>query len=237
MVDDDRELFQILQQYLVLEGFEVTGVHEGQGGVTAALSGDYAMVLLDVMLPNLNGFEVLRQIRGAASPHARVPVLMLTARGDAVDRIVGLEVGADDYLPKPFNERELVARMRAILRRSPNESSAASTDSSVPPANEHRLQVGDVMLDGGERRVWRDDTEIELTAVEFDLLAMLLKEAGHVVARRDIARQVLDRPLSPFDRSIDTHMSNLRRKLGAHKDDSERVKTVRGVGYIYTHSR
>ncbi len=122
MVDDDRELFQILQQYLTLEGFELSGVHEGQGGVAAALSGDYQLVLLDVMLPNLNGFEVLRQIRGTASPHARVPVLMLTARGDAVDRIVGLEVGADDYLPKPFNERELVARMRAILRRAHHEN-------------------------------------------------------------------------------------------------------------------
>ena len=235
MVDDDRELFQILQQYLALEGFDLTGVHEGQGGVHAALTGDYALVLLDVMLPNLNGFEVLRQIRSAASPRARVPVLMLTARGDAVDRIVGLEVGADDYLPKPFNERELVARMRAILRRSPvGENVAAPT---TAPAEDNRLRVDDVCLDNDERRVWCEESEIELTAVEFDLLAMLMNAAGHVVARRDIARQVLDRPLSPFDRSIDTHMSNLRRKLGAHQTSGERIKTVRGVGYIYTRSR
>lgn len=157
------------------------------------------------MLPGFNGFEVLRRVRAATAPAGRVPVLMLTARGDALDRIVGLEVGADDYLPKPFNERELVARIRAILRR------AGAT--AAPPAeivDSQRLRVGDVELEVGERRVRRGGREVELTGVEFDLLALLLRHAGKVVLRPEVSRQVLDRQLLPFDRSIDTHMSNLR---------------------------
>lgn len=222
IIDDDRELCEILQQYLAIENFEVSGVHEGTSGVEAALSGEYAIVLLDVMLPGLNGFEVLRRVRAAPSPAGRVPVLMLTARGDAMDRIVGLEVGADDYLPKPFNERKLVARIRAILRRAATPS-APPAEASTSPG----LRVGDVELEVGERRVRRGEQEV-------DLLALLLRHAGRVVPRHEVSRQVLDRQLLPFDRSIDTHMSNLRRKLGPQPGGShERIKTVRGVGYIY----
>ena len=231
MVDDDRELYDVLQQYLAIEGFELAGVHDGESGVVAALSGEYALVLLDVMLPGANGFEVLRRIRSTPSPASRVPVLMLTARGDAVDRIVGLEVGADDYLPKPFNERELVARMRAILRRAPVETPVVVA--AQLPTETERLQVGDVTLDMAARRACRNEQTIELTAVEFDLLALLLRHSGKVVSRQSIAREVLDRQLLPFDRSIDTHMSNLRRKLGPHPDDGDRIKTLRSIGYIY----
>lgn len=232
IIDDDRELCEILTQYLAIENFQVTSVHEGESGVAAALSGQYALVLLDVMLPGFNGFEVLRRVRAAPSPAGRVPVLMLTARGDAMDRVVGLEVGADDYLPKPFNDRELVARIRAILRRA---QAPVSVGEAVPPSE--RLRVGDVELEVGERRVLRGGEELELTAVEFDLLALLLRHAGHVVPRQTIALEVLDRQLLPFDRSIDTHISNLRRKIGPHtiggRATGERIKTVRSVGYIY----
>ena len=232
IIDDDRELCDILKQYLAIEHFEVTGVHDGEGGVEAALSGEYALVLLDVMLPGFNGFEVLRRVRAAPTPASRVPVLMLTARGDAMDRIVGLEVGADDYLPKPFNERELVARIRAILRRAPRAAHASSEQAAKSNPESERLRVGDVELEVGERRVLRGGQDVELTAVEFDLLTLLMRQAGKVVSRQEIARQVLDRQLLPFDRSIDTHISNLRRKLGPHAG-SERIKTVRSVGYIY----
>lgn len=225
MIDDDIELCEMMTEYLAPEGFEVTAVHDGAAGVEAARTGEYALVLLDVMLPQLNGFEVLRRIR-AGDSGAEVPIVMLTARGNAVDRIVGLEVGADDYLPKPFEERELVARMRAILRRAGN--------SSAPSASRHALTLGDIALDAGARRVQRGTEVLGLTAVEFDLLAQLLQTAGRVVEREQIALEVLDRKLLPFDRSIDTHIVHLRRKLGPHPDGAERIKTVRGVGYIYT---
>jgi two-component system response regulator CpxR len=235
MVDDDTELCDVLQKYLAIEGFDLVGVHEGPGGVAAALSGNYDLVLLDVMLPGLSGFEVLRRIRTAPGETSRIPVLMLTARGDAVDRIVGLEVGADDYLPKPFNERELVARMRAILRRA---QAGPSARGNLSPVVEHhqdaaRLRIGDVELDMGSRSVRRGGQEIVLTAVEFDTLAVLMKSVGVVVTRQSISQQVFDRQLLPFDRSLDTHMSNLRRKLGSYPDGSERIKTLRSIGYIY----
>jgi two-component system response regulator CpxR len=225
MVDDDVELCEMMTEYLAPEGFEVSAVHDGAAGVEAARTGEYALVLLDVMLPQLNGFEVLRRIRAGESG-AEVPIIMLTARGNAVDRIVGLEVGADDYLPKPFEERELVARMRAILRRA--------GPASAPAAPRQTLTLGDVTMDAGARRVQRGEELLGLTAVEFDLLGQLLQAAGSVVEREQIALEVLDRKLLPFDRSIDTHIVHLRRKLGPHPDGAERIKTVRGVGYIYT---
>jgi two-component system, OmpR family, response regulator CpxR len=175
-----------------------------------------------VMLPGLNGFEVLRRIRA----ESKVPVLMLTARGDDVDRIVGLEIGADDYLPKPFNPRELVARIRAILRRTSLEKSVDQTTAKI-------LTVGDIELDMGTRVTRRDGEIVELTAVEFDLLEKLLRAAGRILTREELSKSVLGRSPSPFDRSIDMHISNLRKKLGHQFGGVERIKTVRGVGYIY----
>ncbi len=172
------------------------------------------------MLPGINGFEVLRRIRASS----QVPVVMLTARGEEVDRVVGLELGADDYLAKPFSPRELVARLRAVLRRS---SRPATSAGSTPEL----IVVGDVELNTGSRTVHRGNEPIELTTVEFDLLAILLREAARVVSREHLAAEALGRPYTPFDRSIDTHVSNLRRKLGPGLDGRPRIKSVRGTGY------
>ncbi|HEX8834641.1 MAG TPA: response regulator transcription factor [Abditibacteriaceae bacterium] len=231
MVDDDTELCEMMAEYLVPEDFALTAVHDGQSGLDRARSGEFALVLLDVMLPELNGFEVLRRLRAGDAAGAGVPVIMLTARGHAVDRIVGLEVGADDYLPKPFDERELVARIRAILRRA---KPAAHVAPEPMPASREQLQLGDVRVDIGARIVRRGDETLVLTAVEFDLLVMLLRSAGKVVGREEITSEVLDRKLMSFDRSVDTHISRLRRKLGPHAHGEERIKTIRGIGYIYT---
>ena len=224
MIDDDLELSELLTEFLSAEGFAIETAHDGETGAKKATEGGYALIVLDVMLPGLNGFEVLRRIRAAN----RTPVLMLTARGDDVDRIVGLELGADDYLPKPFNPRELVARIRAILRRANPEPKPATQ-----PAKPERLTVADVVLDFGTRTVRRNGELIDLTSVEFDLLALLLREAGRVVSREDLAKKVLGREFSPFDRSIDMHVSNLRRKIGHELNGIERIKAVRGAGYIY----
>jgi DNA-binding response OmpR family regulator len=222
IIDDDVALCELVTEYLEPLGFEITPVHRGDQGAEFAISGKFSIVVLDVMLPGLNGFEVLRRIRAGS----KVPVLMLTARGDDVDRIVGLEIGADDYLPKPFNPRELVARIRAILRRS---QTATAREDDQP----RTLTAGDVELDLGTRVVRRDGQIIELTAVEFDLLEKLLRAAGRIITREELSKDVLGRSTSPFDRSIDMHISNLRKKLGHQLADVERIKTVRGVGYIY----
>jgi DNA-binding response OmpR family regulator len=224
VVDDDVELCQLISQYLGQEGLSVEAVHTGQQGVERALSGEHAIVVLDVMLPGVKGFEVLRCVRA----QSRMPVLMLSARGDEQDRILGLEMGADDYLPKPFNPRELSARIEAILRRS------AQVPSDARPASIEPIAIGDVELDQGARTVRRTGEEINLTTVEFDLLEELLKSAGRVLLREEIVRTVLSREFSPFDRSIDTHISNLRRKLGPAQDGSERIKGIRGRGYLYS---
>ena len=225
VVDDDTELCDLLIEYLEPEGFEVEAVHDPQSGIRESLSGNHALVVLDVMLPGLSGFEVLRQIRKEST----VPVLMLTARGDEVDRIVGLEIGADDYLPKPFNPRELIARIRAIQRRSERQPQAGAA-----AAQRHRITVGDVELDKGTRAVRRGEEQVELTAVEFSLLEVLLEQAGQIVNRAELVKGVLGRSLSPYDRSIDVHISSLRKKLGHTVDDRERIKTVRGIGYLYS---
>lgn len=222
LIDDDLELTELLTEFLSAEGFAIETANDGEAGAKKAVEGSCALIVLDVMLPGLNGFEVLRRIRAAN----RTPVLMLTARGDDVDRIVGLELGADDYLLKPFNPRELVARIRAILRR-------ANPDPTPEPVKPERLTIADVVLDFGTRTVRRNGELIELTGVEFDLLAVLLREAGHIVSREDLAQKVLGREFSPFDRSIDMHVSNLRRKLGHELNGIERLKAVRGAGYIY----
>jgi len=219
VIDDDVELCSLVGEYLESEGFQVEPVYEGERGLEKALSGDYALVVLDVMLPGINGFEVLRRLRVTS----RIAVLLLTARGEDVDRIVGLEIGADDYLPKPFNPRELVARIRAILRRTYDGGPA----SSVPGI----IRVGDIELDPATRTVKQAGRNIELTSVEFSLLEVLLREAGRVVTRERLAATVLSRKFSPFDRSIDMHVSKVRKKLGDTQGGTEYIKTVRGVGY------
>ena len=218
VIDDDVELCDLLSDYLRPEGFDVDVAHDGAAGLSQLQSGSYDFVILDVMLPGANGFEVLQRLR----ERSRVPVVMLTARGDDVDRIVGLEMGADDYLPKPFNPRELVARIRAIQRR---------TKQAGPAATHEVLTVGDVELDLGSRVVKRAGEELELTSAEIALLEMLLRSAGRVVSREELSDKVLGRRFSPYDRSIDVHVSNLRRKLA--DDGHERIKTVRGVGYQF----
>lgn len=218
IVDDDIELAELLCRQLEREGFEVETAADGPTGLEAALSCRSDVVVLDVMLPGLDGFEVLRRLRTAS----QVPVLMLTARGEDIDRIVGLEMGADDYLPKPFNPRELVARLRAILRRANPEAPA-----------EDALLVGDLEVDPGARTVHRDGVEIDLTGVEFSLLEELVDRAGQVVTREHLYRAVLGRRQSSLDRSLDVHISSLRRKLGPLPQGGDRIKTVRGVGYLY----
>lgn len=222
IIDDDQELCALLLDYLRLEGFRAEAVHEPLAGVGQALSGRHALVVLDVMLPGMDGFETLRRIRLGS----RVPVLMLTACGEEADRVQGLETGADDYLQKPFNPRELLARIRAILRRT----GAVGGDMGEPPA---RLVVEDVELIPSARAAYRAGKPLALTSVEFSTLETLLRDAGKVVSRETLVREALGRELSPYDRSIDVHVSNLRRKLGGWPDGAERIKTLRGVGYLY----
>jgi len=218
VVDDDAELWQLVARYLAREGFDLDWAASGGAGVERALAQDYSLIMLDVMLPDTDGFDVLRRIR----QRSRTPVLMLTARGDTLDRIRGLEMGADDYLPKPFDPAELAARIRAILRRSAPSWPAQTV-----------IVAGDIEIDGGSRTARRDGAPLNLTTVEFDLLAALMRVAGNTVSREELVRTVLGREFSPFDRSIDTHVCNLRRKLGPLEDGGERIKGVRGSGYLY----
>jgi len=223
VIDDDSELCELLSDYLGSEGFSVETVHRGEQGVRQALAEPYGLIVLDVMLPGMNGFDILRKIRESS----KVPVIMLTARGDDVDRIVGLELGADDYLPKPFNPRELVARIRAIQRRT--ESAGKE-----PAAQVKDLKVGDVELCLTSRSVRRAGEAIDLTSVEFNLLEVLLAHAGEVISRDELVEKVLGRQLSAYDRSIDVHVSALRKKLGHYSGTTERIKTIRSVGYLYS---
>jgi DNA-binding response OmpR family regulator len=223
VIDDDVELCRLVTRFMSGEGFVIDSVTSGNEGVRRALSGDYALVMLDVMLPDVNGYDVLSRIRR----ESRTPVLMLTARGDTLDRVLGLEMGTDDYLPKPFDPSELAARIRAILRRAGPQ---AAGPSACPPTV---IVVGDVELDPGVRMARRNGAFVDLTTVEFELLAVLLRAAGRTVSREALVREVLGREFSPFDRSIDTHVCNLRRKLGPLGDGTDRIKGVRGAGYLY----
>lgn len=218
LIDDDVELCSSLKRLLKMDGFTVTAIHDGDSGIRCALEGKHELVILDVMLPGLDGRKVLRRIRLTS----QVPVIMLTARGDEADRIAGLERGADDYLPKPFNPRELVARIRAVLRRK--------SDSPLPEI----VKMGDLHLDCAHRTVACNGAGIPLTAAEFDILLLLVRSAGKVLSRDEIAEVALGRPVGAFDRSIDNHISNLRKKLGTHERELERIQSVRGAGYIYT---
>ena len=216
MIDDDVELCSLLAELLTREGFQIDSEHDGNRGLEKALRGECDLVVLDVMLPGLDGFEILRRLR----QRSRVPVLMLTARGEDVDRIVGLELGADDYLPKPFNPRELVARIRAILRRL----------EARPAATTGRVEVNGIALDPATREVFRNGEAVDLTTFEFDILEMLLRGAGRVLSRDDLMEQMYNRKATAFDRSIDMHISHLRKKLETGRT---LIKTIRGVGYQF----
>lgn len=220
LVDDDVELVGMLGEYLAGEGFEVKGVYDGETGIVEALSGRYAIAVLDVMMPGKNGIEVLGRIRAESI----MPVLMLTARGDDTDRIVGLELGADDYVPKPCTPRELTARIRAILRRSGDPAVGAA---ALP------LSVGAVTLWPGQRRAECAGKPLELTSTEFNLLEMLVRNAGSVVSKAELSEQGLARPLTRFDRSIDVHLSSIRHKLALLPDGRSRIQTVFRKGYQF----
>ena len=220
LVDDDIELAGMLREYLAQEGFDATTVHDGEAGVEAALGGEYDIAVLDVMMPKLNGVEALRRIRQKSS----LPVLMLTARGDDVDRVVGLELGADDYVPKPCSPRELVARLRAILRRT---TAVASPDDDSAEA----VRAGALCLWPARREAEWNGAPLALTSTEFSLLEGLARHAGNVVSKKELSETALGRPLARFDRSIDVHISSIRHKLGTRVDGRSWIETVRGQGY------
>jgi DNA-binding response OmpR family regulator len=219
IIDDDVELTKLLEEYLQGEQFELTAVHDGPGGLEKALNNTYSVVVLDVMLPGMSGLDVLKNLRQKSA----APVLMLTARGSELDRILGLELGADDYLAKPFNPRELVARLRAILRRTTNNTPSAATP----------VHIADLELHPESRSVTCSGKPVTLTGAEFDLLYTFLRSPGKIISREDLTQAALGRPMSPMDRSIDVHVSNLRRKLGTYDGNHERIKAIRGSGYVY----
>jgi two-component system, OmpR family, response regulator CpxR len=218
LVDDDAELCALLGEFMRREGLLVDCEHEGNAALARALAGGFDLVVLDVMLPGLDGFEILRRLR----QQSKVPVIMLTARGEDVDRIVGLELGADDYLPKPFNPRELAARMRAVLRRYEQSQELR------PPSG--RLEINGIVLDPGTRQVFSAGRPVEVTTFEFDILEMLMRSAGRVLSRDALMENFYNRKATPFDRSIDMHISHLRKKL---EYGTTLIKTIRGVGYQF----
>lgn len=216
LIDDDAELSAMVAEYLAGEGFETRAVHNGEDGVAEALSGDYCAVILDVMMPRLSGIEVLRRVRQSS----QVPVIMLTAKGDDIDRVVGLEMGADDYVPKPCYPRELLARLRAILRRAPAPE--------APPQRPDQLSAGRLVLWPAQRRVEQAGAALELTASEFNLLEILMRSGEEVASKEQLSLQALGRHHEAYDRSVDVHMSNLRQKLNGSEVE---IETVRGIGY------
>lgn len=221
LVDDDVELSAMLSEYLRQEGFDTAVVHDGEAGAEAALSGDFDLIVLDVMMPVMNGVDALRRIRQAS----QIPVLMLTAKGDDIDRVVGLELGADDYVPKPCTPRELVARVRAILRRVvPGSASQEHADA---------LSEGPLTLWPAKRAAEWSGVPLELTSTEFSLLEALVRHAGSVVSKSELSEKALGRPLARFDRSIDVHISSIRQKLGPRRNGQSWIQTVRGQGYQF----
>jgi two-component system response regulator CpxR len=214
IADDDTELCELLREYLGLEGFEVRLAFDGEQALTESRRPGLDAMVLDIMMPKMNGIDVLRKLR----KESELPVIMLTARGDDLDRIIGLELGADDYLAKPANPRELLARIRAIF----------NTQSTVAV-----LEVGDLVLNQARRELRRDGLLIDLTSTEFSILQLLLQRSGEVVEKKDLYLAALGREPVAYDRSIDMHVSNLRRKLGLAKDGTERIETIRGIGYQY----
>ncbi|MEW6990652.1 response regulator [Colwelliaceae bacterium 6441] len=221
IIDDDKELSHLLSEYLSLEGYQVSCCYDGLSGLTEARSNNYSLILLDVMMPKLTGFEVLEALGGKHS----TPILMLTAKGDESDKVLGLELGADDYLAKPFNHHELLARIKAILRRIDITLNQQNSTTS-------HLQINNVSLNHATREVHCHSKLITLTGTEYQILALLMKSASSIVSKVEISEQVLKRKLSPFDRSIDMHVSNIRRKFLPYSP-SDKLKTVRGSGYIF----
>ncbi|MEZ7490131.1 response regulator [Pseudoalteromonas distincta] len=221
MIDDDTGLCELLSEYLTAQGFEIQSVHDGEQGLKLAQANDYALILLDVMLPTLDGFEVLKQLRQTKL----TPVIMLTAKGEDFDRIFGLELGADDYIPKPFNHRELLARVKAITRRIEHIN-------SLNIATTSKLLVNGITVNLAAREASIDGSTLTLTGTEYEILTLLCKNAGEVVSKEQISEEVLGRRLASFDRSIDMHVSNIRKKIAEHIL-GERIKTMRGTGYVF----
>ncbi|WP_286263419.1 response regulator transcription factor [Thalassotalea atypica] len=220
LIDDDIELAQLLSDYLGQEGYAVECCHDGLTGLTKSYDDGLDLILLDVMMPNLSGFEVLKALGGSH----KTPILMLTAKGDDADRILGLELGADDYLAKPFHHRELLARIKAIFRRI-----EIVTQQKAP---QQKLAVNGVVLDHGKREVFCHEQPVELTGTEYEMLHCLMEQHGTIVSKDALSEQVLGRKLSPFDRSIDMHVSNIRRKISQF-DEQDKIKTIRGSGYLF----
>jgi two-component system, OmpR family, response regulator CpxR len=214
LVDDDANLCGLMRDFFEPYGYEIEAVHDGRRGMTRALEGQFDLVILDVMMPVLDGFEVLRQLR----KHSTVPVIMLTARTEQEDRVAGLNAGADDYLSKPFGPEELLARMRAVWRRA--KASAIELQA---------LSAGVLRLDPSTRMVWENDQRLSFTSVEIDILELLMRSAGRVVSREELTAGILQRELTPWDRSVDVHISHLRKKL----EGLASIQTVRGVGYLF----
>lgn len=225
LVDDDIELVELLTELLRLEGFQVEIAHNGQQALNK-LDSSYDLVLLDIMMPVLNGVETLKQLRQRFD----IPVMMLTARGNEIDRVLGLELGADDYLPKPFNDRELVARIKAILRRTASNSSEAK---KADPQYASVIEYEGITLQIGSQQAFYAKKDLNLTGTEFALLQILIANPGRILSREYLNMKVLSKPLTPFDRAIDMHMSNLRKKLPPKADGSSWFKTLRGRGYLF----
>lgn len=215
LIEDDIELCRLMEAYFAAQDVGVTSVHDGPGGLALALTADFDLVLLDVMLPGFDGFSLLQQLRAASN----IPVIMLTARTSQADRIHGLEQGADDYLPKPFAPDELLARIRAVLRRA-----RPSTGMAI-------LEANGVKVSAATREAWSDGAPMELTGAEFDILELLLRNAGRIVSRDEIATTLYQREASPYERSLDVHISNLRKKLGVRR---AAIRTLRGNGYLFS---
>ncbi len=222
LVDDDQELCELLSRYLQREGIETDQVHTGTEGLEQGLSQPYDAMVLDIMLPGMSGLEVLTELRKKSD----LPVVMLTAKGDEMDRIVGLEVGADDYLPKPCNPRELIARLRAVLRRTQNDNNPTSAEDDV-------IRIDELEIDHSQHQVLKNSEPLELTVTEYNILNTLVSHLGKVVEKNQLAEEAMSRSLTLFDRSLDMHLSNLRKKLGMHDSGQTRIKTIRGVGYMY----
>ncbi|MBP2198613.1 MULTISPECIES: response regulator transcription factor [Pantoea] len=219
LVDDDLELGTMLSQYLIAEGFDAQLVLTGSAGVEGALSGNYTAMILDIMLPDMSGIDVLRQVR----QNSRLPVIMLTAKGDNIDRVIGLEMGADDYVPKPCYPRELVARLRAVLRRF--------EDQTPLPDKKEVLRWGDLSLNPATRITEWQGKAFDLTASEFNLLDLLMRAPDRVVSKDELSEKGLGRPREAYDRSVDVHISNIRQKLAALTADNVNIETVRSIGY------
>jgi two-component system response regulator CpxR len=219
LADDDVELSDLLKEYFESEGFEVRVAYDGEKALEQARQPGLDLMVLDIMMPEMNGMDVLKELRH----DSRLPVIMLTARGDDMDRILGLELGADDYVPKPCNPRELLARIRAVMRRAP----------AAPEVDHSAIVTDDLELNQGNRTLIKSGEPVELTSTEFSILLELLQHRGEVVSKRDLYVSALGREPVPHDRSVDMHVSNLRRKLGPDPQGENRIETIRGIGYQY----